>query len=66
MILNERDLIIKLSAALAASISLLERSPQAREAAPSNKMFSQMINDYKEVLNEARCDISATNARPPE
>jgi hypothetical protein len=41
-------------AALAASVSLLQRTPRAKQAAPSNKMFDQMLLDYERALEQAR------------
>jgi hypothetical protein len=49
-----RDPMIGVVAALAAAISLLERTPQAKKAAPSDKMFAQMIEDYKAALERGR------------
>ena len=40
------------SASLAAAISLLERSPKT--AAPSDRMFDQMLQDYRASLGRAR------------
>lgn len=44
------------TASLAAAISLLERSPKT--AAPSNKMFDQMLDDYRASLERARQALS--------
>ena len=44
--------IIHALASLAAAISLLEKSPKT--AAPSNKMFDQMLADYRKALYAAR------------
>ena len=46
--------LVKVAASLAAAISLLERTPQAKKAAPSDKMFAQMIVDYKKALETGR------------
>ncbi len=46
--------MIGVMASLNAAISLLERTPSAKMAAPSGKMFKQMIVDYKRSLEEAR------------
>lgn len=46
--------IIGVMASLAAAISLLERTPKAKKAAPSDKMFDQMVVDYKASLERAR------------
>ena len=50
-------------ASLAAAISLLERG--GRKAAPSNKMFDQMLVDYRNSLERTRttlAEIEGTNA----
>ena len=44
------------SASLAAAISLLERSPKT--AAPSDRMFDQMLQDYRASLGRARAAIT--------
>jgi site-specific recombinase len=44
-------------ASLAAAISLLERG--GRKAAPSNKMFDQMLVDYRNSLERTRATLSA-------
>ena len=53
--------------ALAAAISLLERAPAARKAAPSDRMFACMLDDYRKALETARAALSDThNARTAE
>lgn len=47
-----QEALIPALASLAAAISLLERSPKT--AAPSDKMFDQMLDDYRKSLEEAR------------
>lgn len=47
------DALMGVAASLRAAISLLERTPQAKKAAPSDKMFDQMIVDYKRSLDVA-------------
>ena len=47
---------IRVAASLAAAISLLDRG--GKKAAPSDKMFNQMIVDYKKSLDEARAAIT--------
>src|SRR5688500_12195059 len=47
-----REILIDVMASLAAAISLLERSPKT--AAPSDKMFDQMLADYRKSLETAR------------
>lgn len=44
--------VIGVIAALAAAISLLERSPKS--AAPSDRMFDMMLGDYRRALGNAR------------
>jgi len=51
------------AAHLAAAISLLERSP--KKAAPSDKMFDQMLIDYRASLERARAAL-AEAATPPQ
>ncbi len=50
----QRDASVGVLAALAAAISLLERTPNAKKAAPSDKMFAMMISDYKKALEVGR------------
>lgn len=48
------------AAHLAAAISLLERGGKAaKKAAPSDKMFDQMLLDYKKALSDARVALAA-------
>lgn len=50
-----RNVSIGVMASLAAAISLLERGGKAaKKAAPSDKMFDQMLIDYKSALERAR------------
>lgn len=49
--------LLDVTASLAAAISLLERSPKT--AAPSNKMFDQMLKDYRASLERARAYLSS-------
>ena len=49
---NYRPHMVAVMAALAAAISLLERSPKT--AAPSDKMFDIMLDDYRRALDNAR------------
>lgn len=60
--MTEREALISVMASLAAAISLLERTPQAKKAAPSDKMFAQMLEDYKKSLAEARRTLAVTKA----
>lgn len=48
------DALMGTAAALAAAISLLERTPAARKAAPSDTMFRMMLDDYRKALEIAR------------
>jgi hypothetical protein len=47
---------------LAAAISLLERTPKAKQAAPSDKMFEIMLSDYKKSLKTARAALKDKDA----
>lgn len=50
---------IRTAASLAAAISLLERSGKAAKiAAPSDKMFDQMLTDYRKSLDAARAALA--------
>lgn len=61
---GRRDVMLDLMAALAAAISLLERYPKAKKAAPSDKMFGQMLIDYRASLNRARKYLAAAPEPP--
>jgi uncharacterized protein YqeY len=50
----ERNPIMGLIASLAAAISLLERTPKAKKAAPSDTMFEMMLSDYRKALEAGR------------
>lgn len=54
-----RDPIIHAVASLAAAISLLERTPNAKNAAASDKMFTQMLGDYRVALDNARAALAS-------
>lgn len=54
--------IIHAIASLAAAISLLERTPKAKKAAPSDRMFEQMLCDYRKALDEARAVLTPAPA----
>jgi hypothetical protein len=47
-----RDDMVQVLAALSAAISLLDRG--GRRAAPSNKMFEQMLDDCEKALEKGR------------
>jgi len=51
-----REALVGTAASLAAAISLLERG--SKKAAPSDKMFDQMIRDYKKSLDSARAILN--------
>lgn len=53
-----RDAYVGVLASLAAAISLLERTPRAKKAAASDKMFDQMIADYKKALKFGRAALA--------
>lgn len=51
-------------ASLAAAISLLERGGKAaKKAAPSDRMFDQMVKDYKASLERTRATLTKAEAR---
>ena len=54
-----RAAAISTMASLAATISLLERG--GKRAAPSDKMFAQMLVDYHKSLSDARAALETTN-----
>lgn len=51
------EALVRTAASLAATISLLERTPKAKMAAPSNTMFEQMLVDYRNSLEAARAAL---------
>ena len=55
-----RDDAIGVVAALAATISIIERTPQARKAAMSDKAFGMMLADYTKALAKGRAMLSAS------
>lgn len=61
-LLVERDAFIGVLASLTAAISLLEAG--GKRAAPSNKMFDVMIEDYKKALDIGR--TACFKSAPPE
>lgn len=57
-----REAAIDAAAHLAAAISLLEAGGKAaKKAAPSDKMFDQMLRDYKRSLGRARAALAASS-----
>ena len=59
------DVLIRVLASLAAAISLLERMPKAKKAAPSDKVFEQMLIDYRNALEAGRTFIRARTDKEP-
>lgn len=57
-----RETTMRVVASLAAAISLLERSP--KKAAASNKMFDQMLTDYRNALDAARAELNSEPTEP--
>jgi len=49
---------------LVAAVSLLEQG--GKQAAPSNKMFSQMLRDYKKAIEDAKNFDAQAHAGPEE
>ena len=58
-LLSTHDQLTDTAAHLAAAISLLERTPKAKKAAPSDKMFEQMLDDYRNSLERARALLNS-------
>lgn len=50
------------AASLAAAISLLERG--GKKAAPSDKMFAVMLDDYRKSLDGARAVLARAKGEP--
>jgi len=48
--------LVDVTARLVAAVSLLERG--GKKAAPSNKMFDQMIVDYKNCIERSRAALN--------
>jgi hypothetical protein len=59
----DRDPLIAVTAALAAAISLLERTPKAKKAAASDKMFDQMLKDYRKALDTGRAALQTSGTK---
>lgn len=53
---------ISTAASLAAAISLLERG--GKKAAPSDKMFAVMLDDYRKSLDGARAALARAKGEP--
>lgn len=58
-----RAALIDNAASLEAAISLLERG--GKKAAPSDKMFEMMLNDYRKSTNNARAALTSAPAPSP-
>lgn len=57
-----RDPMLGMVAALAAAISLLEKG--GKKAAPSDRMFEQMLTDYRKALENGRAALRAVDVAP--
>lgn len=57
--MTDREALTDVVAALAAAISLLGRTPNAKKAAPSDNMFNQMMADYEKALDAGRAALAA-------
>jgi hypothetical protein len=55
------EALVAVSKSLKAAISLLESTPQSKKAAASDKMFDQMIADYKLALERGVAALSLPN-----
>jgi hypothetical protein len=62
--MSGKDALISVAASLEAAISLLERVPQAKKAVASDRMFDQMIKDYKASLEKARKELRDSLMEP--
>jgi hypothetical protein len=61
MMTTKREIVVDLCAHLAAAISLLERG--SKKAAPSDKMFDQMLIDYRASLDRGRAYLNRENQK---
>lgn len=52
---EQRSVVIDLLASLVAAVSLLKRG--SKKAAPSNRMFDQMIADYERAIERGRAAL---------
>lgn len=56
-----REALLSTAASLAAAVGLLERGGKAvKKEAPSDKMFDQMLADYRKSLGDARAALRST------
>lgn len=53
----KREIVTDLVASLTAAVSLLKRGP--KQAAPSDRMFDQMIIDYERAIERGRTFLAA-------
>ncbi len=60
-----RDDAMDVVASLAATISVIERTPQARKAAMSDKAFGIMLDDYTKALARGRAMLAASTEDKP-
>lgn len=54
-----RETFVRVLASLAAAISILERTPKAKKAVASDKMFDTMLDDYRKALEAGRAALTA-------
>ncbi len=52
---ERKDVLIDLLSSLVAAVSLLKRG--SKKAAPSDKMFDQMISDYERAIERGRKEL---------
>ena len=57
-----REAFVRVLASLAAAISILERTPKAKKAVASDKMFDTMLDDYRKALEAGRQALTAPGA----
>lgn len=57
-----REAFVRVLASLAAAISILERTPKAKKAVASDKMFDTMLDDYRKALEAGRKALTAPGA----
>jgi hypothetical protein len=59
-----RDIFMEVLASLVAAVSLLKAG--GKEAAPSDKMFDQMILDYERAIERGRAALAQSDAEPAD
>ena len=57
-----REAFVRALASLAAAISILERTPKAKKAVASDKIFDTMLDDYRKALEAGRQALTAPGA----